>query len=95
MSERYEVLRAAALGELLPLEARNGLALFLRRGMWSWAQAPIVTETAPRAERLSRPLSFPGEDREVVQLLATLAMRSTKQRNHERIAQSPVSPSRA
>jgi hypothetical protein len=35
----YETLRKAALGDVLPPEARGGLMLFLRRGMWGWAQA--------------------------------------------------------
>lgn len=36
---RYEALRMAALGEALPPEARSGLTLFLRRGMWGWSRA--------------------------------------------------------
>jgi hypothetical protein len=39
ITEQYETLRTAALGAGLPLEARSGLALFLRRGMWGWARA--------------------------------------------------------
>lgn len=31
---QYEVLRSAALGHVLPPEARSGLLLFLRCGMW-------------------------------------------------------------
>lgn len=34
VAARYEMLRLAALGEALPLEARSGLLLFLRQGMW-------------------------------------------------------------
>ena len=44
---QYETLRRAALGEGLPVEARSGLTLFLRRGMWGWARA-IATATAAR-----------------------------------------------
>ncbi|MBF0503263.1 MAG: hypothetical protein HQM09_24290 [Candidatus Riflebacteria bacterium] len=35
---RYEKLRLAALGELLPPEERSGLGLFLRQGMWAWVR---------------------------------------------------------
>src|ERR1700738_870680 len=35
---QYETLRSAALGEALPPEARAGLMLFLRRGLWGWAR---------------------------------------------------------
>ncbi len=31
---QYETLRGAVLGGVLPPEARYGLMLFLRRGMW-------------------------------------------------------------
>jgi len=34
IAARYEALRAAAFGDGLPPEARSGLTLFLRRGMW-------------------------------------------------------------
>jgi hypothetical protein len=44
---QYETLRRAALGEVLPPEARSGLTLFLRRGMWAWARA-IATARAPQ-----------------------------------------------
>ena len=49
IAAQYEVLRGAALGHVLPPEARSGLALFLRRGMWGWARAlapvaPVVAE---------------------------------------------------
>lgn len=39
VAQDYETLRTAARGEALAFEARNGLALFLRRGMWGWARA--------------------------------------------------------
>jgi hypothetical protein len=49
-------LRQAALGGALPLEARSGLALFLRRGMWAWARA-----LASSVEPLPGPLALrPG-----------------------------------
>ena len=42
----YELLRRAALGEMLPPEARTGLTLFLRRGMWGWARAMATTRAS-------------------------------------------------
>ncbi len=50
IASQYEVLRKAALGAALPLMARSGLMLFLRRGMWGWAQ----TLTATASTRESR-----------------------------------------
>ena len=35
----------AGKGKYTPLEHRNGLALFLRRGMWSWSQQILQTNT--------------------------------------------------
>ena len=42
---QYETLRTAALGAALPPEARAGLLLFLRRGMWGWARAVAAMST--------------------------------------------------
>jgi hypothetical protein len=36
IATHYETLRAAALGNALPPEARAGLMLFLHAGMWGW-----------------------------------------------------------
>lgn len=38
-TERYEIMRAAALGTALPPEARSGLTILLHRGMWAWVGA--------------------------------------------------------
>lgn len=84
MTEQYETLRSAALGEVLPLEARSGLALFLRRGMWGWARAAAIPATPPQLMR--RPSPGPaatGEQRAVLHLFAAMAMR----------AHAPESPS--
>jgi hypothetical protein len=35
---QYEMLRSATFGEALPPEARSGLIVFLRHGMWEWAR---------------------------------------------------------
>ena len=71
---QYETLRMAVLGEALPLEARSGLMLFLRRGMWSWARS-LAGESA-RQEPLPVPCSAPvgpGERSAIVYLLAAMA----------------------
>jgi hypothetical protein len=72
---QYEILRMAALGEALPPEARNGLMLFLRRGMWGWARtlaAPSVCENPTRAPPLSSPA--PCQRETVMYILAAMAM---------------------
>jgi hypothetical protein len=73
----YETLRRAALGEALPPEARAGLTLFLRRGMWSWAQA-IITGSAvsPLAGEHLAPWQPPETDRPLIHLLAALAIQA-------------------
>ena len=71
---QYETLRMAVLGEALPLEARSGLMLFLRRGMWSWARS-LAAESA-RQEPLPVPRSSPlepGERSAIVYVLAAMA----------------------
>jgi len=76
----YETLRRAALGDVLPPEARAGLTLFLRRGMWGWARA-IGTRSAVPQPPGARPAHWqpPEADRPLIQLLAALAL----QANHE------------
>ena len=73
---QYETLRMAVLGEALPLEARSGLMLFLRRGMWSWARSS-PGESA-RQEPLPVPRSVPvepGERSSIVYVFAAMAMK--------------------
>ena len=53
VTEQYETMRTAARGEALPPEARCGLSLFLRRGMWAWARAPRPPQA--RKPRPTRP----------------------------------------
>lgn len=77
----YEALRNAAFGHTLPVEARSGLMLFLRRGMWGWARVlamPGTSSLQPRRDVLS---SFPTaeESRAAVYIFATMAM-STEHR---------------
>jgi hypothetical protein len=96
VAHQYETLRTSALGGGLPLEARSGLALFLRRGMWGWAHAVAVLSTSPQPARSSLATSTPeNEQRAVIHLFAAMAMRSTKRRAHERIPQSAIASHRA
>jgi len=72
----YEMLRAAALGEALPIMARSGFMLFLRRGMWGWAQA-LTTLARPAAEYADpSPAAFSQPDRHgpIIHVLAAIAM---------------------
>ena len=57
----------AALGEALPPEARSGLILFLRRGMWVWARtlaAASAREEPTHAPSLNS--TAPGERKAVI-----------------------------
>jgi hypothetical protein len=72
---QYETLRAAAIGNALPPEARAGLMLFIHTGMWGWAR----TVTAmPMFERPagSQPSTWkaPEEHRTVIHLFAAMAI---------------------
>lgn len=65
----------AALGEALPLTARSGLMLFLRRGMWGWTQS-LVAASAVQQPVHSPSLTRPSRNERtaVVHVLATIAM---------------------
>jgi hypothetical protein len=72
---RYERLRSAMLGEALPPDARSGLIVFLRRGMWSWVS--MVAVEPARLEPIPARSSMPAEcieRRAVIGLLAGMAM---------------------
>jgi len=74
---QYEALRNTAFGNALPLEARSGLLLFLRRGMWGWARVMVtVGASLPQQARRGTSLSFPAgeESRTVIHIFAALAM---------------------
>src|SRR5580693_9487295 len=77
----YETLRMAMLGELLPPEARSGLMLFLRRGMWGWART-LAAASAQHERILSSSLSRkgPSEHRAVIHLFAAMAMKTNSRR---------------
>ena len=72
---RYETLRAAALGNALPPEARAGLMLFLHAGMWGWARTSTAMPTSERPAG-SRPSNWkaPMEHRTVIHLFAAMAI---------------------
>jgi hypothetical protein len=74
---QYETLRRAALGDALPLEARAGLMLFLRRGLWGWARA-LATMTVLEQPTGSRPANWeaPEEYRSVIRIFAGMAIKA-------------------
>jgi hypothetical protein len=74
---QYETLRRAALGDALPPEARAGLALFLRRGMWGWARA-VGTRSAVPQPAGSRPSNWkmPEEYRTILHIFAAMAIKA-------------------
>jgi hypothetical protein len=81
LAAEYETLRTAALGAALAPDARSGLALFLRRGLWGWARARTVTSAAPPPSRAaSSVVAAPHQRRAVIHLFAALALNS----NHGR-----------
>ena len=74
---QYEMLRSAMLGEALPPDARSGLVIFLRHGMWEWART-LTLGTLGREPLHVSPSSSsnptePGERRAVIHLLAAMA----------------------
>jgi hypothetical protein len=74
---QYDTLRRAAVGGALALEARAGLMLFLRRGLWGWARA-LATITAFGPPPGTRPANWkaPEEYRTVIHILATMAIKA-------------------
>ncbi len=81
VAAKYEVLRMAALGQPLPLDARSGLALLLRQGMWAWALAMGRVAAQERAGNCAAPMSTaPRQHNAVVQILAAMAMKANIRR---------------
>jgi CHASE1-domain containing sensor protein len=83
ITAQYEALRAAAFGDGLPPEARSGLTLFLRRGMWGWARAMTLAPRPSQEQAAPSLASLPfTHDRRscVVRLLASIAMGSNDDR---------------
>ena len=84
IAAQYEALRVAALGEALPPEARSGLMLFLRRGMWGWALSLAVANA--RQEPIYPPTSSPAapyEREAVIHVFAAMAMSTNAGEHHE------------
>ena len=82
IADQYEQLRGAALGQALPLSARSGLMLFLRRGMWGWAQR-LAAAANPQQEQRLPPYALRsayGGHATVVHILATIAMSGHERR---------------
>jgi hypothetical protein len=79
VAAQYETLRMAALGEPLLPEARSGLGLFLRRGMWAWARALAAAPVQPTRSPSSHSTA-PHQHRAVIQLFAAMVLNS----NHGR-----------
>jgi hypothetical protein len=77
---QYETLRKAALGSVLPPDARAGMMLFLRRGMWGWSCA-LATRITTELPTGSRPANWnpPEECRTIVHILAAMAIRTSFQ----------------
>ncbi len=79
------MLRSSALGEALPLEARSGLIVFLRQGMWAWAKAlraqasPCCVETIPIYSPTATEL-FHSSQSAVIHILAAIAMGTNDRR---------------
>jgi len=73
---QYEALRSAVLGHVLPPEARSGLLLFLRRGMWGWTRVMATIGGSPPQAKPGASLSFPAaaESRTVIHIFAAMAM---------------------
>ena len=81
VAAKYEVLRMAALGQPLPPDARNGLALLLRQGMWGWALAMGRIAAQERAGNCATPRSTtPRQNNAVLQILAAMAMKANIRR---------------
>jgi len=86
LKAQYETLRMAALGSPLPFEARSGLALFLRRGMWGWARVIAKPSTsAPQHSACSPPKTSTTRDehRAVIRVFAAMAMNTNSRRREQ------------
>jgi hypothetical protein len=76
VTAQYETLRRAALGQALSPEARYGLMLFLRRGMWGWARAVAMASTSVSQPSCSPSLNWTASDeyKAVIHVFAAMAM---------------------
>jgi hypothetical protein len=82
VAQDYETLRTAACGEGLAFEARSGLALFLRRGMWGWAQGISDPDDGLRPTHPNcSGTVLDDNDKTIVRLFAAMAMSFAVRRN--------------
>ncbi len=75
---RYETLRSAMLGEALAPDARSGLIVFLRHGMWEWARTLTLGTLGQEPPHVfpsssSNPTE-PDERHTVIHLLAAMVI---------------------
>lgn len=81
IAAQYETLRMAALGEALPPEARSGLALFLRRGMWAWTRTLAAASAREEPTHAPSPSSTaPCECKALMYVLAAMTMNTLDRR---------------
>jgi len=83
VAARYENLRMAALGEPLAPEARIGLGIFLRRGMWGWVRAlAVLKEPAPpmRPPSWTSTSNKPYQHQTIIQIFAAMALNTNNRR---------------
>ena len=73
IANQYEQLREAAFGQALQPSARSSLMLFMRRGMWGWAQT-ITAAGALFDQQRCPPAPAPAARPAVVHVLAAIAM---------------------
>ena len=84
VAAHYETLRMAALGDALPPEARSGLVLFLRRGMWGWARMLAPAGASQPPTRPTSSSSTASHERSgVIHVFASMAMNAAHN-NHRR-----------
>lgn len=75
VTAQYETLRMAALGEPLPPEARSGLMLILRRGLWGWVRSLAATSPCEEPAHGPSPRSTAScECKAVIHILAAMAV---------------------
>ena len=80
---QYEKLRLAALGEPLLPEARSGLALFLRQGMWAWTRSLAVDKDQEHATSLPSSTSIASrQNKTVIQIFAAMTLNINYGRAH-------------
>jgi hypothetical protein len=84
-TEQYEVLRATALGAVLPPEARSGLSILLYRGLWAWARTILHAPCRPRPIVAPPMAGLPVADEPsnrhtIIRVLATIMMAPPERR---------------